>query len=127
MRRSLDGPDDGAFDRLRAQVLAVANATAADVCLRGCLLAKATAELSEHDPDVTATARRTFQAIEELLTSCIAAAQRAGDISQDADPARLAGLLLAVLRGIEALGKGGSSSDSLCTIAETALSLLPLP
>jgi TetR/AcrR family transcriptional repressor of nem operon len=127
VRRSLDGPDDGAFERLRAQVLAVANATAADVWLRGCLLAKGTAELSEHDPDVTATARRTFQAIEELLTSCIAAAQRAGDISQDADPARLAGLLLAVIRGIEALGKGGSSPDSLRTIAETALSLLPLP
>jgi AcrR family transcriptional regulator len=127
VRRSLDGPDDGAFERLRAQVLAVANATASDVCLRGCLLAKGTAELSEHDPDVTATARRTFQAIEELLTSCIAAAQRAGDISQDANPTRLAGLLLAVLRGIEALGKGGSSPDSLRTIAETALSLLPRP
>ncbi|MFF3754635.1 TetR/AcrR family transcriptional regulator [Streptomyces sp. NPDC002018] len=125
VRRSLDGPDDGAFERLRAQVLAVANATAADVCLRGCLLAKGTAELSEHDPEVTATARRTFRAIEELLTSCVAAAQRAGDISQDADPARLAALLLAVLRGIEALGKGGGSPDSLRAIAETALSLLP--
>jgi hypothetical protein len=39
----------------------------------------------------------------------------------------LAGLLLAVLRGIEALGKGGSSPDSLRTIAETALALLPRP
>jgi hypothetical protein len=32
-----------------------------------------------------------------------------------------------VLRGIEALGKGGSSPDSLHAIAETALALLPLP
>ena len=103
----------------------MANATASDVCLRGCLLAKGTAELAGQDPAVAATARRTFAAIEELLSSCIAGAQRAGDIQQDADPTRLAGVLLAVLRGIEALGKGGSSPDSLHAIAETALALLP--
>jgi TetR/AcrR family transcriptional repressor of nem operon len=125
VRSRLDGPDDGAFERLRAQVLAVADATASDVCLRGCLLAKGAAELSEHDPHVVATARRTFEAIEELLTARVAAAQRAGDISPEADPAQLAGLLLAVLRGIEALGKGGGQPDSLRSIAETALSLLP--
>jgi TetR/AcrR family transcriptional regulator, transcriptional repressor for nem operon len=127
VRRELDGPDGGAYERLRAHVLAVANATAVDVCRRGCLLAKGTAELSGQDPAVAATAHRTFAAIEEMLASCIAGAQRAGDIKQDADPARLAGLLLAVLRGIEALGKGGSSPDALRGIAETALALLPLP
>jgi TetR/AcrR family transcriptional repressor of nem operon len=127
VRRALESPDAGAHDRLRAHVLAVANATASDVCLRGCLLAKGAAELSGQDPAVAATARRTFAAIEDLISSCIAGAQRAGDITQDADPARLAGLLLAVLRGIEALGKGGSSPNSLHAIAETALALLPRP
>jgi TetR/AcrR family transcriptional repressor of nem operon len=127
VRRALDGPDARAYERLRAHVLAVANATASDVCLRGCLLAKGTAELSQQDPAVAATARRTFAAIEELITSCIAGAQRAGDIKQDVDPARLAGLLLAVLRGIEALGKGGSSPDKLRAIADTALAILPRP
>ena len=127
VRRALDGPDAEAYERLRAHVLAVANATGNDVCLRGCLLAKGTAELSQQDPAVAATARKTFAAIEELITSCIAAAQRAGDIKQDADPVRLAGLLLAVLRGIEALGKGGTSPDKLHAIAETALAVLPRP
>jgi TetR/AcrR family transcriptional repressor of nem operon len=127
VRRALDGPDAGALERLRAHVTAVAKATASDVCLRGCLLAKGAAELSEQDPAVAATARRTFAALEELISSCIAGAQRAGDINQDADPARLAGLLLAVLRGIEALGKGGSGPGSLHAIAETALALLPRP
>ncbi|MFC7387748.1 TetR/AcrR family transcriptional regulator [Sphaerisporangium rhizosphaerae] len=125
LRRELDGPDEGAFARLRAQIMAIADETAADTCLRGCLLAKGTAELSEHDPQITAIARRTFDAIEEMLTACVAAAQRAGEISPDADPARLAALLLAVLRGIEALGKAGGSPASLPRIAETALSLLP--
>jgi TetR/AcrR family transcriptional repressor of nem operon len=125
VRRALDGPDVAAYERLRAHVLKVAEATASDVCRRGCLLAKGTAELSEQDPAVAATARRTFASIEELLTACVAGAQRAGDIAPDADPARLAGLLLAVLRGIEALGKGGGSPDSLRAIGETALSVLP--
>jgi AcrR family transcriptional regulator len=127
VRRALDGPDDRACERLRAHVLAVANATASDVCHRGCLLAKGTAELSGQDPAVAATARRTFAAIQELIASCIAGAQRAGDLKRDTDPAQLAALLLAVLRGIEALGKGGSSPDSLRAIADTALALLPLP
>ncbi|MDQ1719937.1 MAG: TetR/AcrR family transcriptional regulator, transcriptional repressor for nem operon [Pseudonocardiales bacterium] len=94
---------------------------------RGCLLAKGIAELSEHDPAVAATARKTFAAIEELICSCIAGAQLAGDIKQEADPTRLAGLLLTVLRRIEALGKGGSSPDALRATAETALALLPVP
>jgi TetR/AcrR family transcriptional repressor of nem operon len=126
VRRALDGPDDGAYERLRAHVLAVADATASDVCLRGCLLAKGTAELAAQDPAVAARARETFDALEGLITSCVAAAQRAGDIRPDADPARLAGLLLAVLRGIEALGKGGRSPASLRAIAETALAVLPM-
>ncbi|MEU0968250.1 TetR/AcrR family transcriptional regulator [Streptomyces sp. NPDC005917] len=127
VRRALDGPDDTAYERLRAHIHAVANATASDACLRGCLLAKGTAELSGLDPAVAATARKTFTAIQELLTSCVAGAQRAGDIKQDTDPTRLAALLLAVLRGIEALGKGGNSPESLRAIADTALDLLPRP
>jgi AcrR family transcriptional regulator len=127
VRRALAGPDDGAFRRLRAHVLAVADATASDACLRGCLLAKGTAELAAQDPAVAARARQTFAAIEELIASCIAGAQRAGDIAPGADPARLAGLLLAVLRGIEALGKGGSGPASLRAIAETAVAVLPVP
>jgi TetR/AcrR family transcriptional repressor of nem operon len=127
VRQALDGPDAGAYGRLRAHVLAVADATASDACLRGCLLAKATAERASQDPAVAARGRQTFEALEELIASCVAAAQRAGDIKADADPARLAGLLLAVLRGIEALGKGGSSPASLRAIAETALAVLPQP
>jgi AcrR family transcriptional regulator len=127
VRQQLDGPDAEAYGRLRAHVLAVADATASDVSLRGCLLAKATAELAAQDAAVAARGRQTFEALEELLTSGVAAAQRAGDIKADADPARLAGLLLAVLRGIEALGKGGSSPASLRAIAETALAVLPRP
>jgi AcrR family transcriptional regulator len=126
-RRALDGPDSGAYRRLRSYVLRLADATAANVDRRGCLLANGTAELAAQDPAVATRSRQTFQAHAELLASCIAKAQRAGDIKPDENPVRLAGLLLAVLRGIEALGKGGSSPASLRAIAETAVAVLPRP
>jgi AcrR family transcriptional regulator len=125
VRGALDGPDPNAHRRLRAHVLAVARSTGNDIRRRGCLLAKATAELSGTDPAVAAIANRTFDAIEEALALCIEGAQRAGDIDPSADSRQLAGLILAILRGIEALGKARRSKSALRGIAESALALLP--
>jgi AcrR family transcriptional regulator len=125
--RALDGPDEQAFERLRAHVRAAAAKTAADAARRGCLLAKGTAELSEHDASVAARSLRALGMLEEALTADIRAAQRNGDIDAAADPRELAGLVLAVLRGIEALGKAGKDGPALQAIAETALAVLPRP
>ncbi len=125
--RNLDGPDDQAFERLCAHMRAVAAKTAADTARRGCLLAKGTAELSEHDADVAARSLRTFDILEESLAVDIQAAQRHGDIDPTVDPRQLADLVLAVLRGIEALGKGGKDQATLQAIAETAIAVLPRP
>jgi AcrR family transcriptional regulator len=125
--RALDGPDDQAFERLCAHVRAIATKTAADAARRGCLLAKGTAELSGHDADVVARSLRTFDMLEEALAADIQAAQRNGDIDAAADPRELALLVLAVLRGIEALGKAGKDGPALHAIAETALAVLPRP
>jgi TetR/AcrR family transcriptional regulator, transcriptional repressor for nem operon len=125
--RALAGPDEQAFERLCAHVRAVAAKTAADAARRGCLLAKGTAELSEHDAEVAARSMRTFDILEEALAADIQAAQRNGDIDAAADPRELAGLVLAVLRGIEALGKAGQDGSALQAIAETALAVLPRP
>lgn len=127
MGHHLGGPDDEAFGRLGAYLRAVAAATAADTVKRGCLLAKGTAELTEHDPVIAARSLRTFEELEELLVADIEACQRHGDISAAADPHDLAGMLLAVLRGIEALGKAGKDGRDLHSIVETALALLPRP
>jgi TetR/AcrR family transcriptional regulator, transcriptional repressor for nem operon len=124
---ALGGPDEQALARLCAHVRAVAAKTAADATRRGCLLAKGTAELSEHDAEVAARSQRTFEVVEEALAADIRAAQRSGDIDDAADPHELAGLVLAVLRGIEALGKAGKDGPALQAIAETALALIPRP
>jgi TetR/AcrR family transcriptional repressor of nem operon len=126
-RRSLSGSDEGAYTRLRAHLLAVADVTARDAAHLGCLLANGTAELGGQDPAVADRARRTFRALEDALVECIRKAQRAGDIDPAADARRHGRLLLAVLRGIEALGKASISQKSLRSIAEAAFDTLPHP
>lgn len=123
----LAGPDDGAYARLCAHIRVAAAGIAADTAHRGCLLAKGAAELSEHDPDVTARSRRTLGHLVTILGDDIRAAQRHGDLDRTADADRLATLVLAVLRGIEALGKAGMEADRLEGVAETAIGLLPRP
>ena len=83
-------------------------------------------------PVISATAASTtihatviHDVLEALLVTEIEAAQRHGDIRADADPRHLGALLLAVLRGIEALGKAGKDKATLRAIVDTALAVLP--
>ncbi|MFJ3658990.1 TetR/AcrR family transcriptional regulator [Streptomyces sp. NPDC090119] len=119
--------DEEAFGRLSAYVHLMADNTAADVEHRGCLLAKGVAELAQHDPAVAGRSAETMTALLALLRREIAAAQRHGDIDGAADPEHLAAMLLAVVRGIEAVGKAGLAPEVLRGIADTALAGLPRP
>ncbi|MFC6094320.1 TetR/AcrR family transcriptional regulator [Saccharothrix lopnurensis] len=124
--RRLGGDDAQAFERLTAYFLDHATACA-EPGHRGCLLAKGTAELAEHDEVVAARSLKTFESIHQAITADLEACRRNGDLDPAADPRQLAGLLLAVHRGIEALGKAGTDEDTLRGIAETALAHLPRP
>ncbi|MFJ6706797.1 MULTISPECIES: TetR/AcrR family transcriptional regulator [unclassified Streptomyces] len=125
--QQLRGDDEDAYTRLSAHIHAVAAASAADTAQRGCLLAKGTAELAEHDKTVATRAHTAIETLHALLKDDIAACQRNGDLDADADPGQLAALVLAVLRGIEALAKAGADEKTLTDIARTALAVLPLP
>ncbi|MFJ8157967.1 TetR/AcrR family transcriptional regulator [Streptomyces sp. NPDC094468] len=125
--QQLRGDDEDAYTRLSAHIHAVAAASVADTAQRGCLLAKGTAELAEHDRTVATRAHTAIETLHALLKDDIAACQRNGDLDADADPGQLAALVLAVLRGIEALGKAGAEEKTLTDIARTALAVLPRP
>ncbi|GGP73620.1 TetR/AcrR family transcriptional regulator [Saccharothrix coeruleofusca] len=115
-----EGP---ATDRLEALMRNTAAAFADDT--RGCMLAKSTAELAGTDEDVQQRTRAAYLALHEAIVDCVRAAQAEGGIDPSADPEQLAGVLLAVTRGMEAIGKGGVDRAVLDAIAEGAIRMLP--
>ncbi|ANI42900.1 TetR/AcrR family transcriptional regulator [Mycolicibacterium vaccae] len=124
LRAELRNPDISAYDRLVGHVRGIAAVTASDTDRRGCLLAKSAAELSATDPEVAKQVKRTLDVWLRELTSVIIAAQTDGDIPPDTDAKAMASLLLAVLRGIEALRKGGASAATVKSAADQAIALL---
>lgn len=122
IQERLRGSDEGAIVRLRKYVRAAAKGAAGS--RRGCMLAKATAELAGRFPEVDTIIETTFAALEREILQCVRQAQRAGEIDQDRDARTIAVTLLAALRGMEALGKAGVSPASLALVAQGALDLL---
>jgi AcrR family transcriptional regulator len=122
VQQALAGPDEGAFERIREHLLANARASAGD--RQGCLLARGTAELAGHDADVAARARQAFQELGGVYSSAVEAAQRAGEIAPEADARVMGGVVLAIHRGTEALGRGGADETTLRAIVEGALVVL---
>jgi TetR/AcrR family transcriptional regulator, transcriptional repressor for nem operon len=122
LREELAGDPAHALTRLRDHFRAKTADPAAS--RRGCLLAKSTAELAAQDAEVAGMARAFYAAYERALADCVAQAQATGDLRSDLAPDRAGAMLLAVLRGIEALGRAGQSRRALQEIADTALAAL---
>jgi TetR/AcrR family transcriptional regulator, transcriptional repressor for nem operon len=126
VRERLEGPDAGALERLRAYMLGTATASSAVGNRRGCLLARGTAELASQDAAVAHRALETLQGLEAALVRCLEQARRHGDVAAGVDVQRWGAMLLAVLRGLEALGKTGMGEAALRGMVETALEGLPV-
>ena len=94
---------------------------------RGCLLAKATAELAGEDEDVSRTATDFYAIYERALADCVRGAQAAGDLRADLDAAATGAMLLAVLRGVESLGRAGMPAAGLQGVVDTTLASLAAP
>lgn len=89
-----------------------------------CMLTSATAELSNQDEEVARRVAEAFDALSSSLRPTIERAQSGGDIDPHADPQALADMVLAVARGIEALGHAGTSRDRLLAVADAAIDSL---
>jgi AcrR family transcriptional regulator len=120
--RALDGPR--ALEALRAHLLAIARSSTDGP---SCLLASSTAELAGVDADVGRRVEETFRVLEGAYARAVARAQEEGDVDPKADAAALGGLLLAVARGLDALGHAGVPEASLVRTAEAAIAGLPRP
>jgi TetR/AcrR family transcriptional regulator, transcriptional repressor for nem operon len=111
-----------ALEALREHLLGVARSSAAGP---SCLLASSTAELAGVDADVGQRVQEAVRTLEGCFARAVARAQAEGDVDPDADPEALGGLLLAVSRGLEALGHAGTPEASLVRTAEAAIAGLP--
>ncbi len=113
-----------AIEALREHLLEIARSSTAGP---SCLLASSTAELAGTDADVGQSVAETFRTLERCYADAVARAQDEGDVDADADAAALGGLLLAVARGLEALGHAGMPEASLVRTVEAAIAGLPRP
>jgi AcrR family transcriptional regulator len=123
IRAELRDPELSACERLARHVRFSAASVAADT-RRGCLMAKSASELAGSDDDVARTVDRTLAAWRRELVDCLKTAQREGSIDPDKNPQALGTMLLAFLRGLEALGKGGVKPAQIKGAAEEALSVI---
>jgi TetR/AcrR family transcriptional regulator, transcriptional repressor for nem operon len=111
-------------DRLVDHIRSVTKLLTADTKGRGCLMAKSAAEMGASDREVARRIRKWFDGYQRDMAQAIRAAQRERDIDPDVDPDELALLILALLRGAEALRKAGMPPRSIVAVADQAIALL---
>ena len=125
VRAELRDSPQSAYDRLVGHIRSMARANATDSKRRGCLTAKSAAELAATDKAVARRVKLFLDRYQSELAETIAAAQREGDVDSAVNSRDLAALVLAILRGMEALRKGGASSATITRAGEQAIALLP--
>jgi AcrR family transcriptional regulator len=123
----LRDPEKSGRDRLIDHIRSVTKLLTADTKGRGCLMAKSAAEMGATDKQVARRVRKWLDAYQHDIAEAIQVGQREGDIDPDADPDELALLILAVLRGAEALRKGGMPPRAIVAVSEQAIALIPRP
>jgi TetR/AcrR family transcriptional repressor of nem operon len=123
----LRDPERSGRDRLVNHIRSITKLLTADTKGKGCLMAKTAAEMGATDKEVARRVRKWLDGYQRDLADAVRAAQRDGDIAADADADELALLILALLRGAEALRKGGMPPRAIVAIADQAIALLPRP
>jgi TetR/AcrR family transcriptional regulator, transcriptional repressor for nem operon len=113
-----------AIDRLSAHVRAIVADIIADSEGRGCLMAKSSVELGGADSDVDRLVGESLRRWQSDLADCLVEAQADGSITAEADPHALATALLALLRGLEVLRRGGVAPAQIRDAGEQVLALV---
>jgi TetR/AcrR family transcriptional repressor of nem operon len=125
VRTELRDASRTAFDRLTRHIRLQAKAAASESGRQGCLMTKSASELGAVDSDVSERTQRTLSAWHRELADTIKQAQRDGAIRKEVSPQALAATLLALLRGLEALGIGGVKPGQIRDAGEEAIRLIP--
>lgn len=119
--------DGRAIDRLTEHLRISARLDVENSPGRGCMMAKAAAELGSIDPAVEQLVSTSFARWHDELAACITRACDEGDIAADVDADTLAWTLLTVIRGFEALRKGGVATAHLRAALDQVVDTIPRP
>jgi len=90
----------------------------------GCLMANTALELGSSDSDVAAEVKRTFRAIEEILTAAVKKGQERGEITTRFDSAAIGQSLANTINGLRILQNTGATSQQAKTVVEMALAAI---
>ncbi|KHO17524.1 TetR/AcrR family transcriptional regulator [Mycolicibacterium setense] len=124
-RIELAAPDLGGYDRLVHHIRSQAKLFANDKPRRGCLMAKSAAELAGTDDEVAGIIDRSLAEWRSALVACVQVAQAEGAIGPGVRPQALASAVLAFVRGLEALDKGGVRPAQIKAAAEAFIDMIP--
>ncbi|ANL50929.1 TetR/AcrR family transcriptional regulator [Rhizobium phaseoli] len=92
---------------------------------RGCLLATSVISCSQESMDLQEMLAGIRRHLEAQLLVRISYAIDKGEIGHDANPAALAGLIMAVAQGMSTLARDGASRSHLMSIVDMTLASLP--
>ncbi|MET0898998.1 MAG: TetR/AcrR family transcriptional regulator [Mycobacterium sp.] len=126
-RTELTKPNSTPVDRLVHHIRSQARLFASDSLRKGCMMASAAAELAAVDAAVAEIVERSLTDWRNALVDCIRGAQRDGAIDPNLNAQALATTVLAFLRGLEALDKGGIKPAQIKASAEAFLRMISPP
>jgi TetR/AcrR family transcriptional repressor of nem operon len=110
--------------RLRAALMFIVEANAADPGRRGCLAVNTAAELAGADPGAAGDVRRMFERNQDAIEAVIAEGQRAGEIRSDIPAPALAAHMLTTGIGLQLLAKTVRDPLDLTQVVDAAIGSL---
>lgn len=90
----------------------------------GCFVVNAAIERLPADARAALTVEASWSALEAALTAAFSRARAGGELSDQADPAGLARLVLVLLQGLRVVGRGRPGSGRATTAAAQAVTLI---
>jgi TetR/AcrR family transcriptional regulator, copper-responsive repressor len=91
---------------------------------RGCFIIGTAVAQAVTDPDTRAALADALREIDDAFAARIARAQRSGELSADADPAKLAKLASATLYSLTIHARAGHGRATLAAIADAAVDVI---
>jgi TetR/AcrR family transcriptional repressor of nem operon len=110
--------------RLRAALMLIVEANAADLDRRGCLAVNTAAELAGADAEATRGVGQMFERNQDAIEAVIAEGQRAGEIRSDIPAPALAAHMLTTGIGLQLLAKTVRNPLDLTQVVDAAIGSL---